>query len=116
MQSLLFFAGWEERGMKQKPYAVIRYVLDRKGKEVERTDISGHDMYHHACASLREAVFQETRKAFRTGRNDIFDRDGNLRTDTPYVKEWINEYCPYRWRIGNKQKIVVYEVIRRTRE
>lgn len=100
--------------MENKPYAVIRYVLDRKGIATERFDISDHDMYHEACEALRRSIYEELRKAFKAKKNDIFDSDGNLRVDSPYLKEWINEYNPYRWKIGIKHKIIVYEVVRRT--
>lgn len=102
--------------MDEKSYIVVRSVLDRKGMELEKRDISGHDMYHFACESLRKAVYEETRKLFKARKNDIFDHDGNIRTDSPYIKEWINEYSPYRWRIGDPKKrtTIIFEVVRRT--
>ena len=100
--------------MERKPYAVIRSVQDRKGKEIEKQDISCHDMYHQACEALRQVVFKELRKEYKVSKTDIFDGDGNLKTNSPYLKEWINEYNPYRWRIGIKHKIIIYEVVRRT--
>lgn len=100
--------------MERKPYAVVRFVLDRKGNEFEKRDISCHDMYHQACEALRQAVFEELRKEYKVSKADVFDRDGNLRTYSPYLKEWINEYDPYRWRVGIKHKTVIYEVVRRT--
>ena len=100
--------------MERKPYAVVRSVQDLKGKEIEKQDISCHDMYHQACEALRQTLFQELQKAYKVSKGDIFDSDGNLKTNSPYLKEWINECCPYRWRIGIKRKIIVYEVVRRT--
>jgi len=100
--------------MERKPYAVVRSVLGLKGKEIEKNDVSCHDMYHQACEALRQAIFKELQKTYKVSKSDIFDQDGNLRTNSPYLKEWINEYCPYRWRIGVKSKTIIYEVVRRT--
>lgn len=99
--------------MERRKYTVVRSVQDLKGREIEKHDISTHDMYHHACEALRKTIFEELQKAYKIDKADVFDRDGNLRVNSPYLKEWINEYNPYRWRIGIKHKIIIYEVVRR---
>lgn len=88
-------------------YYVSRSEVDKKGIVKKREAFERHAKYHDACEELRNRLGKEVMQLFKIKDEDVYTRDGNLRSTSPYFKDEYTEYTPYAWmiRLGNKGTI-----------